>query len=92
MNAPQINGFGDKEMMADAIASQKLLTGNYNTFANECSSNAVMCELMNILSEEHQIQHEIFDEMQKRGWYSIEQADLNKINQCRQKYQSQNPG
>ncbi len=92
MNTPQTNDFGDKERLADVLASQKLLTSNYNSFINECSSNAVMCELMNILTEEHQIQHDIFSEMQKRGWYNTEQADVNKVNQCRQKYQSQNPG
>ena len=57
--------FGDREMMEDVLSSQKFVTEGYNTFANECASPAVMSELMNILNEEHQIQHEVFDEMVK---------------------------
>ena len=90
MNATPNAAFGDREMMDDVLASQKFITENYNTFANECASPAVMTELMNILNEEHQIQHEIFDEMQKRGWYTVEQADMNKISQTKQKFQNQN--
>ena len=41
---------------------------------------------MNILNEEHQIQHELFDEMLKRGWYATEPAPQKKIDQCKQKY------
>jgi spore coat protein CotF len=56
------------------LSSQKLLTGNYNNFAGECASPALLSEMMNILNEEHQIQHQVFDEMQKRGWYQTEPA------------------
>ena len=83
MNNPSLT---EQEMMTDALASQKLITDTYNTFANECGSASLKADFMNILSEEHQIQHEIFTEMQKRGWYQVEQADQNKINQAKQKY------
>ena len=76
-------------MMEDVLSSQKFVTEGYNTFANECASPAVMSELMNILNEEHQIQHEVFDEMVKRGWYQTESAPQKKIDQCKQQY-SQN--
>lgn len=78
--------FGDREMMEDVLSSQKFVTEGYNTFANECASPAVMSELMNILNEEHQIQHEVFDEMVKRGWYQTESAPQKKIDQCKQQY------
>lgn len=81
------SNFTDQDMMTDALSSQKLITDNYNTFANECANSMVKSELMNLLSEEHQIQHEIFVEMQKRGWYQTEAADQNKINQAKQKFQ-----
>jgi len=82
-------GFGDREMMDDVLSSQKFITENYNTFANECATPALKSEFMNLLNEEHQIQHDVFTEMQKRGWYQVEQADQNKINQCKQKYQGE---
>ncbi len=87
MNLSQNANFGDKEMLTDALSSQKFITDGYNSFANECATPSVRTELMNILNEEHQIQQEIFMEMQKRGWYQTEQADQNKISQAKQKYQ-----
>lgn len=79
---------GDMEMVNDALASQNLISGNYNTFANECATPNLRDEFLNILKDEHQIQAEIFTEMQKRGWYTVEPADQNKVNQAKQKYQN----
>ncbi len=88
MEPNQVN-LDDKAMMEDVLSAQKHITGEYNAFANECASAAVKTELINILNEEHQIQHEVFAEMQKRGWYQVEQADQSKVNQTKQKYQGQ---
>lgn len=81
--------FGDRDMMNDALSSQKFITEGYNTFANECATATLKTDFMNILNEEHQIQHELFLEMQKRGWYQVEAADQNKIQQEKQKYMAQ---
>lgn len=81
--------FGDREMMNDVLSNQKFLTESYNTYANECSSPAVLSELINILNEEHQLQHEVFGEMQKRGWYQTEPAQQQKIQQTKQKFTNQ---
>ena len=86
------NQFGDKEMMDDALSSQKFITEGYNTFANECATPALKTDFMNILNEEHQIQHELFMEAQKRGWYQVEAADQNKVTQAKQKYKAQANG
>lgn len=84
MNTP-VN-FSDKDILTDALSSQKFITDNYNTFANECATPAVRADFVNILNEEHMIQNEVFTEMQGRGWYPTEAADQNKINQAKQKY------
>jgi len=78
--------FGDKEMLTDVLASQKFITDGYNTSANESMTPKLRCDFVNILNEEHQIQSEVFTEMHNRGWYPVEAADQNKINQARQKY------
>jgi spore coat protein CotF len=46
---------------------------------------------MKILNEEHQIQSEVFDTMKQRGWYTIPDAQQQKIQQAKQKYQNENP-
>lgn len=78
--------YGDREMLTDALSSQKFITDGYNTFANECAAPALKSEFMNLLSEEHQIQHDLFSEMQKRGWYPTPAAQEQKIQQCKQKF------
>ncbi len=82
--------FDDKAMMNDALISQKMLTDDYNTFANECATPSVRNEFLSILSEEHQIQADVFDEMSKRGWYQTPPADQMKIDQAKQKFTNMN--
>lgn len=82
--------FGDREIMDDMLASQKQMTADYNTAANECASGALQTEFMTLLGEEHQIQMEIFQEMQKRGWYPTEPASQQKIGQAREQFMGTN--
>ena len=80
----------EKEILNDILASQKSATSAYNTFTNECATPAVRDEFMKILTEEHQIQADVFNEMHKRGWYPTPAAEQQKIQQAKQKFQSQN--
>jgi spore coat protein CotF len=80
----------DKELLNDVLASQKFITGNYNSFANECATPNVRDEFMRILNEEHQIQADVFDVMKKRGWYPTPSAEQQKIQQAKQKFQNAN--
>jgi spore coat protein CotF len=75
--------------MKDLLSSQKFITDNYNSHDNEAATPAVLTDFMNILREEHQIQNDVFCEMQTRGWYPTEAADQNKVSQAKQKYSGQ---
>lgn len=81
----------EKEVFDDVLTSQKFITDTYNTFTNECATPNIRDEFLNILTEEHQIQADVFDEMKKRGWYTTPQAEQQKIQQAKQKYQNENP-
>jgi Coat F domain. len=78
--------FSDQDMMKDMLSSQKFVTDSYNSYANECATPAIKSDFMSILNEEHQLQNQVFHEMNKRGWYPTEAADQSKINQVKQKY------
>ena len=78
--------FSDKDRLQDALASQKFITGNYNMSANECATPAVRGVFMSILKDEHDIQTEVFTEMQKRGWYQVQPADHQKLQQTKTKF------
>jgi spore coat protein CotF len=84
----QQGSMGDVEMVNDSIASQKLISSAYDTFANECATPNLRDEFINLLKDEHQIQAELFTEMQKRGWYQVKAADQQQITQAKQKFQN----
>ncbi len=78
--------FTDQDMITDVLSTQKFITGEYNNNANEAKDPAVKNTLMSILDDEHMIQHEVFQEMEKRGWYPTEAAPQNKIDSAKQKF------
>ena len=86
----QCAGFYDeKEVLGDCLNSQKQITAAYNTYAGECVNAQLRSAFLNILSEEHRIQADIFTDMNRRGWYLPEQADQQKIWQTKDKLSQQ---
>lgn len=85
MNTPC---FDDREMISDVLSSQKFMTDGYNTSANEAAEPTVKNAMMSILDDEHSIQHDVFLEMQKRGWYQTEAAPMQKIQETKDKFSS----
>lgn len=80
---------GDKEILQDALMSQKHISEGYNTFAGECSSVDLRDAFLNILNDEHGIQTDVFDIMQGKGWYTTENAQPQKVQAARQKFSAQ---
>lgn len=78
--------FDDKQMLGDALNSQKFVAGQYNCDLLECATPELKRCLWGILEDEHSIQEEIFTEMSNRGYYPVEKAKEEKINETKQKY------
>ena len=53
--------YSEKEILADALASEKTATDHYNTFANECVHDRVRNAILKCLEEEHEIQKNVFE-------------------------------
>ena len=75
--------YSDKEKFTDALMSEKFITSNYNSFANECARPEVKQIVLDILNDEHAIQHEVFVEMQNHGWYEVKKAPESTIQQTK---------
>lgn len=81
-----------KELTAieDQLNSEQLLikniTDGYNTFANECVSQSLRTDFLNILRDEHNIQQSVFDQMQTRGWYNPAKAQQQAIDTTKTKF------
>ena len=80
---------GEKEILQDGVISQKHVAESYNTFAGECVNQQLRSTFLQILDEEHQIQADMFCTLQSNGWYQVEPAQQQKVDQARQKFSTQ---
>ena len=78
--------YDDKTIMEDMLSTEKFISGNYNTFANERAGKTAKNKLVKILNDEHDIQFKIFEAMSARGWYPTPAATRDKINRAVQMY------
>lgn len=76
----------EKEILSDLLSSEKYASDTYNTWAGECVDNSLRNTFLDILKEEHEIQNDIFVEMQNHGWYPTKPAQQQELNELRQKY------
>ena len=78
--------FSDKEVLADALTSEKTATDHYNTFANECVHDSVRNAILHCLDQEHGIQQDVFNIMHAKGYYPTPAADSQKVDEAKQRY------
>lgn len=86
-NQSQAN-FTDRELLTDALTTERYVTETYNHFANECATQVIRDEIVNILNDEHKMQSDLFMEMQNQGWYTPLQAEKQKIQQMYKKFEA----
>jgi len=73
--------FDDKDRLTDVLITEKYIAGGYNHAALEAANSQLLDTFTGILRDVHQIQHEIFLEMNNRGWYQPKTANMNELNQ-----------
>lgn len=78
----------DQEILNDVLTSQKQITAGYNTFSCECADETLKCDFLNILRDEHNMQTDVFTQMQSRGWYTPAAAPRQKIDAAKTKFQN----
>jgi len=76
----------EKEILQDCLSTQKHTAATFNTSAGECVNEQLRTAMLNILDDEHKIQADIFCHMHSNGWYPVEQAEQQKIQQAKQKF------
>ena len=78
--------YTDKEVLNDGLCAQKASTGKFNMAANECVHSEVRDTMLNILSQEHGIQYDVFNMMHQRGFYQTPAAEDKKVTEAKTKY------
>jgi spore coat protein CotF len=78
--------YTEKEILGDALSTQKATTELFNKSANECVHEDVREVMLDILEEEHEIQQDVFNMMHAQGLYPTPAADEKKVQQLKQQY------
>ncbi|ADU26631.1 spore coat protein [Ethanoligenens harbinense] len=85
------NQWGDKEILYDAVITQKAMADAYDTSAAESITPNLRNEFLGLMKDEQEILFELYTEMQKRSWLPVQMADQAQVTSARQKYQPANP-
>ncbi len=80
---------GEKDILQDCLSRQKHISASYNSYAGECVNEQLRNTFLNILDDEHRIQADLFTDMSTNGWYPVQPAEQQKIQQTRQKFSTQ---
>lgn len=78
--------YTEKEILGDALSTQKATTELFNQSANECVHEDLRETLLDILEEEHEIQQDVFNMMHSQGLYPTPDAEEKKVMQLKQQY------
>lgn len=84
----QINssGLSEQELMNDLLTSEKQIISAYNTGITETSCTNLRQHLTKCLTNTQEIQYQIFDSMQQRGWYTTKSAPSQDVQNAKTKY------
>lgn len=88
-NTPQLN---DRDYLDLILNDEKKMTVmGYGNALNEASNDTYYQQLFKIYQETQQKQREIYNLMFKKGWYSINAEQKQKLDQTYQKFQGYKP-
>jgi spore coat protein CotF len=83
MKGPQVN---DRDFLNNALSQEKYLTDSLNVFAREASHRQLHNDVVRILNETHAMARELFNLMFRKGWYTLEPEEPQKISQTLQQF------
>ncbi|HZJ83107.1 MAG TPA: spore coat protein [Clostridia bacterium] len=71
------NQLSERDMLQDAIMTEKYVSSAYDTGIMESVNEEVMQTLQNIQQEEQNHAKLFFEVMNNRGWYDVQGAHIN---------------
>lgn len=87
-NEPQTKGpqMNDRDFINDGLATCKYLTDSLNVAVREASHQQLHTDMLQLLTETHQSARELYDLMFQKGWYKLEAAEQQKLQQGYQQF------
>lgn len=77
--------FSEEELLNDILASEKQVISAYSTGITESSCPNLRNTLVNNFKCAQDIQYKVFNAMAQKGWYQVEDAAANQVQQAKQK-------
>jgi len=77
----------DQDNIMILLELEKNMVKNYSVAITEASNSELMNEFSKLFEDSKQAQRQIYNYALSKGWYQIEQAPQDKINQEQQKLQ-----
>ena len=71
----------DKDYLTSLLSCLKEMNKNYVTAMTEASNESLYNSFNSIFQELTKLQRDVYELMFRKGWYSLEQAEVTKINE-----------
>ena len=84
---PKGTSINDKDYMNSLLSSLKEIVKNYSVVLTEASNETLYKEFKTMFDEYSNLQREVYETMFRKGWYTLEKAEQQKLNT---KYQTLN--
>ena len=84
---PTGTNFNDKDYMNSLLSCLKEIVKNYSVVLTEVSNETLYQEYKTMFDNYSSLQREVYELMFRKGWYTIEKAEMQKIDS---KYQCVN--
>ena len=86
--APEVKSanINDRDTLNYALSQEKFLTDNFNVFVREAGHRQLHNDVMRIFNETHAMSRELFNLMFRKGWYTLEPEQPQKMAQTYQKF------
>lgn len=82
----------EQEILSDLLMGEKKMSSNYDTFASECVNTQLRDRFVQIFTQGHKTQTELFNAAKSKGWYQVEQAPASKVDTAFQKFSNSMAG
>lgn len=86
MNKKSAKKLTEREIMEEALKTEKEMTAEYNRRTLECSGSSIKNTFLSILDDEHEMCSWVADEIDARGWHKEDAAEQPEIFKTKQKY------
>ncbi len=85
VEVPQTTNMNDENYLNDLLESLKNMVNDYSYALNEASNRTLYDAIKPIFDETSNLQRLFFDYAFARGWYCLERAEQQKIDETNQK-------